>query len=387
MGKNKAVLQTGLVLTGGGARAAYQVGVLRAVSEIVPRAEPTPFQVLCGTSAGAINAAALAAYARNFRMGVRRLDRVWRNFRTEHVFRTDFGGIAKSGMHWLLAMMLGGLGKRNPAYLLDRAPLVKLLSRYLPLEDVQHGIDSGVLTALGISASGYSSGESVTFFQGSEALSPWRRARRIGVSTTITIEHLMASSAIPFLFEAVHLNREYFGDGSMRQTAPISPALHLGADRVLIIGVSPPPTARPERHPAHRYPPLAQIAGHVLNSIFLDSLDVDIERLERINRTVGSIPEKRRAAAGVPLRKIETLVISPSRDLGEIAVRHLHSLPRTVRFLLRGVGAANAEGANLLSYLLFEQDYCQELMALGYADARAQSNALAAFMHNEGSNH
>jgi NTE family protein len=373
--------KVGLVMAGGGARAAYQVGVLKAVAALLPPGAPNPFPVLCGTSAGAINAAALAAYARDFHDAVRRLLLVWRNFRVGQVFRADARGIAASGARWLAALMLGGLGRRNPQALLDRAPLRALLEEYLPVGRIQEAIDAGALHALSITASGYGSGQSVTFYQGVPTIEPWKRVRRVGAAATITLDHLMASSAIPFVFAAERINREYFGDGSMRQIAPISPALHLGADRVLVIGVrrevngvDPRPVAGAE------YPSLAQVAGHVLNSIFLDALEADLERLQRINRTVRLIPPQQRIEGGVTLRHVDVLVIAPSQELEPIAARHAASLPRTVRYLLRGVGAMNRHGSNLLSYLLFERPYCRELIALGYADAMARREELLAFL-------
>jgi NTE family protein len=371
---------TALIMTGGGARAAYQVGVLKAVAELLPRGASNPFPIICGTSAGAINATALAAYAINFPLGVRRLHRVWSRFTSDQVYRTDAFGIALTAFHWLLAFMLGGLGGHNPSHLLDRAPLRKLLQTYLPLGEIQTSIDAGVLRALAITASGYASGESVTFFQGNESVQSWHRARRLGVRSTIALDHLMASSAIPMVFEAVHLNREYFGDGSMRQTAPTSPAMHLGADRIMVIGVTPEHEGEPVRREEPMYPSLADVVGHVLNSIFLDSMDVDLERLHRINHTIANIPGKRLTQLGIKLRHVDTIVVSPSRDLGELAQRHVRHLPWTVRFLLRGIGARDEEGASLISYLLFEHQYTRELIGLGYADAMQKRRELADFL-------
>jgi NTE family protein len=372
--------KVGLVMAGGGARAAYQVGVLKAVAELLPAGTSNPFPILSGTSAGAINAAALAAYALDFHDAVRRLNYIWRNFRVQRVFRADAAGVAASGARWLAALMLGGLGKRNPQALLDRTPLAELLERYLPMQRIQGAIDAGALHAVSVTATGYSTGQSVSFFQGADTIAPWQRARRVGSAAQLTIEHLLASSAIPFVFTAVKLNREYFGDGSLRQIAPISPALHLGAERLLVIGVryeSGPSAAREHDPP---YPSLAQVAGHVLNSIFLDSLEADLERLQRINRTVGLIPPQQRIEHGVMLRQVEALVISPSQDIERIAARHAHRLPRPVRFLLRGIGAGRRAGANLVSYLLFEKPYCRELISLGYADAMMRREELLRFL-------
>ncbi len=369
-----------LVMAGGGARAAYQVGVLKAVSTILPHNRINPFPILCGTSAGAINAAALAVYAPDFADAVRRLNFVWKNFRVDQVFRADPWGIVKTGARWLSALMLVGLGRHIPQALFDREPLGVLLDKLMPCDQIQESIDSGALRALSITASGYGSGQSVTFFQGVDSLEPWSRARRIGAKAQITTAHLMASSAIPFLFSAVKVNREYFGDGSMRQIAPISPALHLGADKVFAIGVRHEPNGVGVRPEAQEYPSLAQIAGHVLNTIFLDALEADLERLQRINRTVSLIPPEYLHEKAVTLRRVDTFFISPSRDIEPIALKHAHHLPRALRILLRGVGAQRRHGANLLSYLLFERPYCRELIALGYADAMARKHEILEFL-------
>jgi NTE family protein len=265
----------GLILTGGGSRAAYQVGVLKAIAEFTPRGAHSPFSIICGTSAGALNAATLAVNARHFRKGVKYLLNVWKNFHVQEVYRTDFVGVSRNSARWLAGLILSsfGVGKLNHISLLDNAPLVELLEETLPCEKIQESIDSGVLHALSITASGYGSGHSVTFYQGVPGIEPWKRARRVGIPTQIEIQHLLASSAIPFIFPAVHIHREYFGDGSMRQIAPISSALHLGADRVLVVGMG---SGAKSGEDAHRgkideYPSLAQIAGHALDSIFLDS--------------------------------------------------------------------------------------------------------------------
>lgn len=371
----------GLILAGGGARAAYQVGVLKAIAELMPHVETNPFPIICGTSAGAINSAALAVYATRFQEGVRRLVAVWSSFRVHHVFRSDPMGILSSAARWYGALLLGGRGNLSPAFLLDRAPLNDLLKNYLPMEQVQASIDAGALHALSITVSSYTTGESISFFQGAEGTTPWHRVRRRGLPTQLTVDHLMASSAIPFIFAAEKIGREYYGDGSMRQIMPISPALHLGAQRVLVIGVRqerPQLAPHPER--AVDYPPLAQIAGHALNTIFLDTVDTDLERLNRINKTVRLLPGKVLEEHGITLRPIDPLLIAPTEDLGAIAGRYKYTLPRALRTLLRGVGAFDREGADLVSYLLFEKSYCRDLIDLGYADTMKRQKEVLDFI-------
>jgi NTE family protein len=231
-----------LVLSGGGARAAYQVGVLRAVSELLPDKDRNPFPILCGTSAGSLNAAALACLANDFGGAVSRLDQVWGNFHAGQVYRADPLGICLSGARWLSALMFGWLGRHPPRSLLDNTPLRKLLSDALDFERIGKSIASGALYAVAVTASGYVSGESICFVEGEESLEMWRRSQRASARVKLSVEHLMASSAIPFIFPANLVNREYFGDGSMRQTAPISPAIHLGADRILVVGCGFRPT-------------------------------------------------------------------------------------------------------------------------------------------------
>lgn len=369
--------KVGLILTGGGARAAYQVGVLRAIAAMLPKGARNPFPVICGTSAGAINAASLAVAARNFHEGVRQLVDVWENFHVDQVYRSDPIGVFFNSVRILASLVFN---KHDAISLLDDSPLTKLLVHRLPFRGIQKSIKSGDLHALGITAWGYTSGQSVTFYQGVKDIAAWDRERRVGISTNIGVEHLVGSSAIPFLFPAMRINREYFGDGSMRQFAPISPALHLGAERILVIGVHDTLNEHPDRAKTASYPPMAQIAGHVMNSIFLDSLDTDLERLQRINEIIQLIPRETLENSSMQLRPIETLIISPSEAINKIAEQYAHTLPRTMRLAYRAIGAMGRDGSTLLSYLLFEKPFCQALIKLGYQDTMSRKNEVLQFI-------
>ncbi|QJR14703.1 patatin-like phospholipase family protein [Usitatibacter palustris] len=372
--------KAGLVLSGGGARAAYQVGVLQAIKEMLPDSKVNPFPIISGTSAGAVNAGSLAVYADDFGKAVDNLLEVWRHFEPRHVYRSDFAGVAVNSGKWFAGMIFGAWMKNKPISLLDNRPLQALLSRKLDFTRIEKNIAAGALDALAISCSGYTSGQSCSFFEGRPDLDDWKRSQRVGIKTKIGVEHLMASSAIPFLFPAHKLNREFFGDGSMRQVAPVSPALHLGADRVVVVGTAKLKSEAPDRTRGDNYPTLAQVAGHVMNSIFLDSLAVDLERLERINRTISAVPRETLVKMGLTLHHVDVLVITPSEPLDAIAVKHVRNLPWPIRFLLRSIGAMRRGGANLASYLLFEQGYCRELIQLGYNDTMKRRDEVEAFM-------
>ena len=372
--------KAGLVLAGGGARAAYQVGALQALKEMLPDPRPNPFPIICGTSAGAVNAGALAVNADHFGRAVESLLEVWRHFQPHHVYRSDFPGVAANSLRWFAGFLFGAFIRNKRISLLDNRPLESLLARSLDFSRIQANIDAGALDAVAITCSGYTSGQSCSFFQGGEGTEAWRRSQRLGIRTKIGVEHLMASSAIPFLFPAHRLNREFFGDGSMRQIAPVSPALHLGADRVLVIGTARIRDEAPQRTRGDLYPSLAQIAGHVMNSIFLDSLAVDLERLERINRTISCVEPQTLKRMGLSLHHVDVLVLTPSVPLDAIAVKHVGNLPWSIRFLMRSVGAMRRGGANLASYLLFEHGYCNELIALGYEDTMKRRDEVTSFL-------
>jgi NTE family protein len=368
---------TGLVLPGGGARSAYQAGVLKAIADLLPADAGNPFQVISGASSGALNAVLLASNAMQFREGVRRLNGIWENFHVDKVFRTDVWTALKSGFRWGVTFGSAGLIKGQPKSVLDNGPLREMLERHIRFARIQQAIDRGALRAVAVTASGYTSGTSVSFYQGVEGLVPWKRTRRLGRPEELTLDHLMASAAIPWLFPAVKLRDEYYGDGSMRQTAPLSPALHMGANRVLIIGVrGSGPEPAPEQDAVVPYPSFGQIAGYIFDNLFMDSLDADIERMRRINHTIGETRDKRVEFMDTALRQIEYLMIAPSRDIREVVGQYVGNFPLSVRVLLMGLGALAKEGLPLMSYLMFDAPYCKELIALGYRDAMASRDQI-----------
>ncbi len=385
---------TALVLGGGGARAAYQVGVLKAIAALRKSSERhrargrNPFGIIVGTSAGAINAASLACGADRFEAAVGMLARVWQDFHCDQVYRTTALDEIYTGNSWLTMLSVGRAMSRwrrdRPRSALDNSPLAGLLARLVPLDQLKMVMAQRHLHGLAITASHYSTGEHVTFYSTSTPVAPWQRSQRVAVPSPITHQHLMASSAIPFIFPPAQITGPepgWYGDGSMRQTAPLSPAIHLGAERLLIVGVGrlngPPPQARPNEPP----PTLAQIAGHAMASIFLDSLAVDIERMQRINRTLALLPDSVRQ--DTPLRPLESLVISPSQRIDEIAAKHIGHLPKAVHTLMRNSsdadGDGGTQGAAIASYLLFEAPFTRELIELGLDDTMARADEVRQF--------
>ena len=365
-----------VILTGGGARAAYQVGVLKAISDVLPD-NWNPFGIICGASAGAINAVALAGSGDHFEQSVQRTEQLWRSLHVGHVFRADVWGIARCLFHWSRALVKGGVEGNQPVSLLDNTPLGELLAREISFERLTRAIERDYIEAVSITACGYSSGDSVSFFQGGLHLNGWRRVKRVGVPCQLELSHVLASAAIPTIFSPVKIHREYFGDGAIRQLAPMSPALHLGANHILVVGVSANTTAKIARKVTDQPPTIAQIVGHLFNSIFLDSLEADVEHMHRVNSLLkGSHHEEGNEHV---LRPIKTLNISPSQPIDMLASKHIADLPKNVRRLFGAIGAGANGGGSMASYLLFEGKFCGELIDLGYQDGLAQSEAILEF--------
>jgi NTE family protein len=372
----------GLVLTGGGARAAYQVGALRALAELAPRG-PLPFQVVAGISAGAINAVALACAAQDFAAGAEALRHTWAQLKPDRIFRTGTLSLAATGSRWLRDLGGGGfLGGNSINYLLDHAPLRELLGQVLPMARMRRHLEAGRLRGVAVSATSYRHGTGVTWYEGSPEILPWSRTNRSGERARLTVDHVLASAAIPLFFPPVKVGDGFFGDGCVRMVYPMSPAIHMGAQRILTISVRQNPgETRPA--PASDRLPLSTIAGVLLNAVFLESIDTDLERLERVNRTLALVPPERLTGPDVELRQIPVLALRPSSDLGQLAVDEYHRFPGMLRYLLRGLGVTADNGVELLSHLAFEPIYIGRAMELGYRDTMARRDEVQAFLAGE----
>lgn len=368
-----------LILPGGGARGAFQVGVLKALAELLPKNSANPFPVISGTSAGAVNSVVLASKARHFRSAIAELEQVWGHFRCHHVYKTDHMTMLKSSLHWLSSIVLGGWLVGSPKALLDNAPLRELLKRNVDLGDIRKAIDGGCLGAVAVTAAGYGSARSKTFFEGATNLQDWDRTRRLGKRIELTLDHVMASIAVPMVFPPQKIGNEYYGDGAMRQATPLSPAVHLGADRILVIGIRDE-TGGKEPEILGSSPSFGQIAGYMLDTLFMDGLYSDLERVTRINQLIDSVPNQQRSGALSQVRPIDTMLIVPSEDLNAIADKHRAQLPFAIRALLNGIGGKNPGENKLLSFLLFERTYTRELIALGYRDAMQVREQLLDFV-------
>jgi NTE family protein len=371
-----------LVMSGGGARAAYQIGFLNCLARLCPDLK---IPILTGVSAGAINAAYLANQPGNFEKRVEGLSRVWRELATEEVFRVDLLSIVRSVFRWSIRLLLGGASRAVEARsLVDTSPLEALLECVFQpaqgyLTGIQRNLGSGELKAIGVTASNYSTGQSVTWVQGRE-LRRWERAHRKGIQCALQLKHILASASLPFFFPAIEIDGCWYGDGGIRMTAPLSPAIHLGANRILAISTHYAPTYEEENYPnIDHYPPPIQIAGALFDAVFLDVFDNDALRLERINRLLAKLPEKQRHG----LRPIKLLLLRPSRDLGKLANDYEATLPRSFRFMTRGLGTRETQANDVLSLLMFQPDYLHRLMELGCEDAEKQGEQIQKFLEEK----
>lgn len=367
--KNKRAL----VLSGGGARASYQVGVLRAIANLLPKDASNPFPIITGSSAGSLNAASMATHAQRMRTGVRALEYAWKNISSDQIYRIDSGALISNASQWVFSF-LAHRPRNTQTSLLNNEPLEALLSKIIKFERIETAVKAGYIESLAITTSGYSSGESVSFYQGSEIITNWERPHRRGIRTKLDLKHLLASTAIPTLFPAVKINREFFGDGAIRQLAPLSPAIHLGANRILSIGVSGNKGLRPEKGATTNHPSLAQILGHILNSAFVDTLESDLANLQRYNSMIPYLPENKEGTDIPNMRHIDLLDISPSKNLNAIASEHFDDLPRALKRFVDDSGSSS-----ILSLLLFEKAYCQRLIELGYQDAMEKESQIMQF--------
>jgi NTE family protein len=377
--------KTALVLSGGGARGAYQVGALRGLHELLHGPRCLPFPILVGASAGSITNAFLGAHAADFPAAVSELVDFWGNLRPEQVFRTDARTLTRVGLSWAAELSIGSwIGTGRGRSLLVSDPLRSLLEARLDMGALGESIERRLLRGYALTTTSYRTGLAVTFFDGIASIEPWIRSTRLGLRQKLTIDHLMASSSIPLFFPAVAIDGTYYADGCIRSNSPLSPAIHMGADRILAIGVRharapTPATSSPPPH-ADAYPATADTAGLLLNALFLEALESDVERLERINRTVELIPSAAIAKKTMPLRRVPILVLQPSRDLGELVMQTLDRLPYLLRHLFRGLGVTGKSGSDLLSYVAFDAEYTSRLLSLGYSDVKARGEEITAFL-------
>jgi NTE family protein len=369
---------TALVLSGGGARGAYQVGVLRGLIELgVVGPGGAPVQVLVGASAGAINASMIAAHTDGLEEGVTALETLWGEITPDQVFRTDLRSIGGIGARWVRDLSFGGILRRvAPKALLDTAPLHELIDRHLPCERIDENIESGALRALAVPATNLYTADGVVFVDTKRDVPLWQRGRWSVERTRVRPHHILASSAIPVFFPSVEIDGRHFGDGCIRNTAPLSPAIRLGADRIVAVGVReagrPPEAALSTRRAA---PTIAQIAGVILDAVMLDAMEVDVEHSERVNRSVLATPTDDPVH---PFRWVDVLWLSPSCDFGQIAGEFIHRIPRVVHYLMRGLGPDEAT-VELASYLIFDAAFCARLIEIGKADVVAQRDDILAF--------
>lgn len=367
----------GLVMTGGGARAAYQVGAVRAIYELIKKKELL-FDVISGNSAGGINSCYLAANAENWDIASHNLEQLWTRVKPQNIYDLRARTITEIGSKLFSGTVFGGLSPKGSTinHLLDTAPLRALALREMDFSHIGKNINDGKLHGLSLSTTNYNSGSNVVFYEGHPGIKDWARSDRFSFRTELSVQHLMASSAIPFFFPPVQIGHSFYGDGCIRQTTPLSPAIHMGADKILAIGVRHPHNQERQRSLAFApfsNPTMGQVAGVMLNAIFLDSLDSDVERLMRINELIAEGTHQN-------LKQVPILMIRPSRDLGKMTTNITSELPPVLKYLLKGIGVSDTEGLDLLSYLAFDESYTKPLMELGYNDAYKMKDDIVRFI-------
>ena len=372
---------SGLVLSGGGARGAYQAGALEAIAEITGSRE-LPFRVLSGSSAGSLNVAFLASRAGSFMAATRDLAALWAGLESARVFRTNPVTLLRTARDWVTDLGLGGwIGTGRGRSLLDSEPLRELVRTHVELPALHRHVLDGDVHGIAVTATDYASGVGVSFFEGGASIEPWTRVTRVGVRSRLTHDHVIASSAIPLFFPAVEIAGEWYADGSIRLATPLSPAIRMGARKILAIAVRHA-VGGEARPPAARcaYPTTAETAGVLLNALFLDALESDVERATRINQTLCLLAPEVLAAHRTPLVPVDVLVLRPSIDPAALVLESLQHFPATVRHFFRGLGASDTAGWDLLSYLAFEDEYTRRLVQLGRADTIARADEVLAFL-------
>ncbi len=364
----------GILFSGGGARGAYQAGCVRAMAEILGE-EVLPFGIITGVSAGAINGAYLASNPLNFSAAAEELAGFWEHLEFSSVISTRPPILTKIAAEWISDLSFGAFKSQTRIKsLVSTAPLVELLREKLPIEQVNHFVKEGVIRAFAVTATDYQTSQNITFVQSPYTNCGWSRQNRQSEFTDIRLEHVLASSAIPILFPPVAIGDRYFGDGMLRNMAPLSPAIHLGARHLVVIGVR---AQYPDQLAKTVRPTAARVMSVMINSALLDSIDADFERLNRYNELAEMTD-----ALGLssPLSYIRHLYLRPSQDIASIAMKYADALPVTFRYLLQGLGSAEESG-ELISYLLFSPEYCRALLDLGYQDTLARHEEVSAFFH------
>jgi len=375
-------LKTGLVLSGGGARGAYQVGVLKGLSSILREMKVThPFQVLSGTSAGAINTAKLACADLDFDKAVFDLEKLWTQIKSDQVFKTELMSFNK----FSLGSLLSAPKKFNS--ILDTTPLKKLIEDHCQFTNIQKNLEKGLFDSIIITTNNYNRNKAISFIQSSSKensnLALWKESRRSAEFAQISSSHVMASSAIPMLFPPIYLNGEPYGDGCVRNSTPCSPAIKMGAQKLFVIGVRTQNAAESLHHTNQHAQPIAEasmirILNTLLNAVLLDSVEQDVQRIQKINELYDEAQINHSDFKSEKLKKIPALCISPSRDIGEIARQKAHHIPRILRMTISAFGELD-EASEILSYLLFDSDFCTTLIGMGYEDALAQKKEIINF--------